>query len=38
LGDTRPLQSARVGELAASTLARSIARGVYASERQEAGA
>ncbi len=38
LGDNRPLQVARVGELAASTLARSIARGVYESERQEAGA
>jgi L-aminopeptidase/D-esterase-like protein len=38
LGDNRPLQIARVGELAASTLARSIARGVYESELQEAGA
>jgi len=32
----RPAQIARIGELAASTLARSIARGVFESEKQEA--
>jgi len=36
LEGSRPLQIARIGELAASTLARSIARGVFESERQEA--
>ncbi len=36
LEGARPLQIARIGELAASTLARSIARGVFESERQEA--
>lgn len=34
-GGSRPLAIARLGELAASTLARAIARGVYESERQE---
>lgn len=38
LTGARPLQVARIGELAASTLARSIARGVYEAERQEPGA
>lgn len=33
----RPLLIARIGELAASVLARSIARGVYESEKQEGG-
>lgn len=32
---SRPLMVARLGELAASTLARAIARGVYEAERQE---
>lgn len=36
LAEPRPLGVARIGELAASTLARSIARGVFESERQEA--
>lgn len=34
-GGSRPLTVARLGELAASTLARAIARGVYEAERQE---
>lgn len=35
LAGPRPLDVARIGELAASTLARSIARGVFESEKQE---
>jgi L-aminopeptidase/D-esterase-like protein len=37
LPEPRPRGIARIGELAASTLSRSIARAVYESERQEAG-
>ncbi len=36
LGASRVLDIARIGELAASTLARSIARGVFEAEKQEA--
>lgn len=36
LAEARPADVARIGELAASTLARSVARGVFEAERQEA--